>query len=182
MSLRLFLLERHLPAALRRRMFDQLVRVTADAFGVRPPEFAHLKPADGTRRLAEFTRAEAERVLAAGSTSSVVSDRLFHGAQELGARVRRRLGIRRPDEAFRALRLLYGAIGIDLDRDPHTGDLIVGRCAFSDTYTPTVCAFVSALDSGIFAGITRGTTLAFTARLTEGASQCRARLVGSAQV
>ena len=73
------------------------------------------------------------------------------------------------------------AIGIDLDRDPRTGDVVIGRCAFSRIYTPAVCEFVSALDAGICRGLTGGTTLVFTARITEGAPACRARLVGSAR-
>jgi hypothetical protein len=182
MSLRLFLLERHVPSAMRRRMFDQLVRVTADAFDTPPPHLGRLPSTEGIQRFAEFTRAEAERVLAAAPASSAVSDRLFHGAQEMGALVRRRLGIRRPDEAVRALRLLYAAIGIDLDREPRTGDVVIGRCAFSRVYTPAVCQFVSALDAGIVSGLTGGTAMIFTARITEGAPACRARLVKSARV
>lgn len=181
MSLRLLLLEQHMPAFLRRRMFNRLVRTTAEAFGVPPPDLARLSPGEDIERFAQFTRTEAERALASEPSGTLTRDRLYAGAHELGARVRRLLGIRRPDEAFRALRLLYAAIGIDVDVDPAGREIVIGRCAFSRVYTPEVCGFVSALDDGVVAGLTGAKTLVFTARLTEGAPQCRARLVGRTQ-
>jgi hypothetical protein len=77
---------------------------------------------------------------------------------------------------MRALRLIYRAIGIDLDTDLAAGEVTVRRCAFSGVYTPEVCAFVSALDAGIVHGISGNVTAVFTHRLTEGAPNCRARL------
>ncbi len=181
MSLRLFLLERHMPAVIRRRVFSRLARATADAFGVPPPDLARLSPGEDIERFAQFTRTEAERALASGPSSDLARDRLYAGALDLGTRVRRLLGIRRPDEAFRAVRLLYAAIGIDAGVDSAGCEIVIERCAFSRVYTPEVCAFVSALDAGVVAGLTGVRTLVFTARLTEGAPQCRARLVGGTQ-
>ncbi len=179
MSLRLFLLEQHVPAPIRRRMFARLVRMTAEAFGVPAPELSRLRPDEAIERFAHLTRDEAERALAAGPSSAACHDRLFDGARELGASIRRSLGIRRPDEAMRALRLLYAAIGLDLAANHAAGELVISRCAFSRAYTPAVCEFISALDAGIVAGLTGGTTLVFTERITAGAPACRARLIGS---
>jgi len=177
MSVRLFLLERYLPEALRRRMFRELVCQTAEAFGVTAPALHRLPREEGIAEFARFTRDEAARALAAPSGSSAVRGRLFECARAIGSRARRGLGVRRPAEAGRALRLLYGAIGINLDADPRNGEIVVSRCAFSCVYTPAVCEFISVLDAGLFSGLTGGMTLVFTQRITEGAPSCRARLI-----
>jgi hypothetical protein len=181
MSLRLFLLERHVPEPIRRLMFGRLVRLTADAFGVPAPDLGRLPPDEGIDRFARFTRGEAERAIGAGPSSAVCRGRLFEGARAMGASIRRSLGVRRPDEAMRALRLLYGGIGIDLDGDKERGEIVVTRCAFARVYTPAVCDFISALDAGIVSGLTAGTAVVFTERITEGAPACRARLTGGAR-
>jgi hypothetical protein len=178
MNARLFLLERWLPGPLRRRMLDDLARLTAESFGAAAPSLAGLSRRDAVRRFAEFTRTEAERALAGKGpmTAELVRARLHDRARALGLSVRRRLRIVTRAEAFRALRLLYRGIGIDIDADWRSGRVVVRRCAFSNTYTPEVCALVSALDAGIVAGITGGGALAFSGRITEGASCCRARV------
>ncbi len=217
MSLRLFLLERHVPAPIRRRMFGRLVGLTANAFGVPAPDLSRLRLDEAIERFARFTRDETERTLAVSPSSDECRDRLFDGARELGSSIRRSLGVRGPDEAMRALRLLYAAIGITLDvrgsfdicsaglpwpersrrharvggakappyinsesaRCCDTGEIVITRCAFSRVYAPAICEFISALDAGIVAGLTGGTTLVFTERITAGAPACRARLIGS---
>ena len=50
------------------------------------------------------------------------------------------------------------------------------RCEFSSHYTPAVCHFVSALDAGLFHGITDRWSVAFDLRMTDGAGLCRGRL------
>ncbi len=180
MNVRLFLLERWLPGWLRRRMFGELVHLTADAFAVDPPPLTRLSAQEALSAFAVFTRREVERVLASGSptTADAIRARLHEGAQEMGLAVRRRLGIVTAADASRALRLLYHAVGIDMDADCRAGHITVGRCAFAGTYTPAVCAFISTLDAGIVGGITGGATLAFSERITEGARCCRARVAG----
>jgi len=171
-SLRLWLLERHVPGPLRRRMFDRLVRLTADAFGVPAPD---MRLDEGIDRFAAFTRNEAERALGTAVTSAAASVRLYDGARAMGEAIRRQLGIRRLDDALRALRLLYAAIGIELHC--HAGhELRVTSCAFSGVYTPEVCEFVSSLDAGLVDGLTGGLTMSFVERITEGAPACRATL------
>jgi len=174
---RLHLLERWLPRAVQRRMFSSLVRITANAFETAAPDVRGLSMDDAVRAFALFTRREAERVLQAGDEETRrVRDRLHAAARRMGAAARGAAGVATREDAMRALRLLYGAIGIDLEGDPSSGELVVARCAFAGTYTPEVCTFVSALDAGLAEGIAGGAALAFTARLTEGAPCCRARL------
>jgi hypothetical protein len=174
MSLRLLLLERHVPAAFRRLMLRRLVQVTADAFGTRPPRI----PGDASfvQAYAEFTRSESERIAEGDAAGAEVRGRLYAGAEEMGRSIRMWAGVRTPDEAVRALRLVYRAIGIDLHVDLPGGAVAVRRCAFSDIYTPPVCHFVSALDAGLFHGISGRWSVAFDDRITNGAPACRGRL------
>jgi hypothetical protein len=176
MSVRLFLLERYLPAAIRRRMIGRLVRTTADAFGVPAPA---VPTADGlafVEAYAGFTRREVERVGGDGPASAAIRGRLYEGAREMGRSIRLRAGIRTPEESMRALRLIYRAIGIDLEADLAAHEITVRRCAFSALYSPEACRFVSALDAGIVHGLSGDSTIEFTERITEGAACCRARL------
>jgi hypothetical protein len=181
MSIRLWVIERCFPEALRRRIFGELVRLTADAFGVPPPDVRRLRRDGAIDAFARFTRGEAERAIRGPGSSPAIRDRLYRDARELGARARRRLGVQTPSEASRALRILYHAIDIDLDADLGNREITVSRCAFSSVYTPEVCEFVSALDAGIVSGLAGGMSLEFTQRMTEGAPMCRARLIGSAR-
>ena len=176
MSFRLFLLERRLPVVVRRQMLRRLVRTTADAFGVAEPTLPDVSDAAFVRAYAKFTRAEADRVRDDGPSGAVVRDRLYTGALGLGRLIRKWAGIRTPEEAVRALRLIYRAIGIDLDADLGTRAVTVRRCAFADVYTPAVCHFVSALDAGLFRGVSGSWGVAFTDRITAGAGACRGRL------
>jgi hypothetical protein len=176
MSLRLFLLERHLPFAVRRRMLQQLVQTTADAFGVPQPTMPDVRDGAFVRAYAQFTRTEADRVGVDSSAGAAIRDRLYAGAHGMGRSFRRWAGIRTPTEAVRALRLIYDAIGIELHADLATRTVTVGRCAFSDAYTPAVCHFVSALDAGVFHGVSGTWSVAFTDRITEGAGACHGRL------
>jgi hypothetical protein len=178
MSLRLVLLERWLPDAIRRAVFRRLARLTAAAFDTAPPDL-DLAPHDAVARFGRFTSEEAARVLAAGpAAASTVRDRLFSGARDLGDAIRRGTAVRTADDAVRALRLLYRAIGIDFEGCAASGDVVISSCAFSRLYTPEVCALVSALDDGVVAGLTGGGRLAFEQRLTEGGSCCRGHLRG----
>ena len=177
MGLRLALLDRVLPGAIRRRMLRRLFRLTAAAFGARVPPLPAGGHEEATRAFACFTRDLVERASDGAPSGAAVHDRLYRGARELGRRFRRGAGVRSAEDAARALRLLYRAIGIDIDVDLARGEMTVQRCAFSSVYTPETCRVISALDGGIVDGITGGTTVVFTERLTEGAPCCRAALV-----
>jgi hypothetical protein len=182
MNVRLFLLERWLPGWVRRRMLRELAGLTAEAFGADAPVLARRPRNEAISIFAAFTRREVERVLAGEGTAAVetIRGRLYDGAREMGRAVRRDLGIAARADALRAVRLLYRGIGIVLDAD-EKGDVAVRACAFSGVYTPAVCAFISALDAGLVSGLTGGSTLVFSERITEGASCCRATLIAAAE-
>ncbi len=181
MNLRLFVLERWIPPWMRRRMLRDLAALTAEAFGSDVPHLAGLRRDRAISVYAAFTRGEVERATARADNADAgeIRARLYESAREMGRAARRDLGVTSRAGGLRALRALYRGIGIDLDIGPDTGDIAVRRCAFSRTYTPAVCAFISALDAGFLDGLTGGSTLVFSERITEGASRCRARLTAA---
>ena len=74
-----------------------------------------------------------------------------------------------------AARMVYELLDIDF-RGTGQGEITVRRCAFSDIYSAEVCWLVSALDTGLLAGLSGGDRLEFSQRITESAPTCLARL------
>lgn len=111
---------------------------------------------------------------------------LFDEAFRLGSRVRRAMRIKDDHEAFSALRYFYRCISIDIEREESLAGEWMGlrfrACYFARTYTPATCAFMASFDSGFTCGLTNGRGLAFSARLTEGASCCCAALTSVSNV
>jgi hypothetical protein len=97
-------------------------------------------------------------------------------ARGLGGRLRDRLKVRSRADVMKAGRLIYRLLGIEL-RGTAAGDIVIDRCSFGRTYGPETCALMSALDEGLFAGLSGGGSLEFSARITEGRPACRARFV-----
>jgi hypothetical protein len=170
-SVRLALARLWIPPSLKRRQLAALAALTARAFGVEPPVLA-----GGWRaRLAaygRFTREAGERACRAGGEAQRVA--LLAEGRAFGGELRRELGVRSVAEALVAARVLYRCLGIDLQAD-RDGAIVVRRCLFAGFYTLEVCRLVSALDSGVFAGLAGGGALAFEQRLTEGAVACTGR-------
>ncbi len=172
----LALLRLYVPRAALRRGLEELFGRTAAAFSREVP------PARGRslrRRREQFARASsewAEQALARGNDLDGVAARLHRSALHLGRVYRARLGIADTADALAAARAIYRGLGVDLRGNPRTGDVVVRRCLFSRYYSPRVCAVISAMDSGLFSGLTGGCELAFSQRITEGCAQCRARL------
>jgi hypothetical protein len=72
-------------------------------------------------------------------------------------------------------RVLYRMLDIDFRGDAR-GDVVISRCYFSSFYSGQVCGVMSAMDWGLLAGLANGGELAFSSRITEGESFCRAHL------
>jgi hypothetical protein len=98
---------------------------------------------------------------------TAVKAQLRRGAVGLGATVRRRLGLRRPGEAFEAWKLLYRELGIEVSGGPR-GELTITRCFFACYYDESVCAVIEALDDGLADGLFGGASLVFSTRITSG--------------
>ncbi|HEY6706668.1 MAG TPA: hypothetical protein VJB61_03630 [Actinomycetota bacterium] len=175
MSLALRLVDAHLPAFARRAALRALFATTAAGFGCPVPPLEGLDADALLRRYARFTRDQAEAALRDGRDLPALHDRLERGAHVLGGRLRAGLHLRTTEDAMAAARMLYGLLDIDL-RGTRDGEITIGRCAFSDTYSAEVCRLVGALDSGLLAGLSGAGRLEFTQRITEGAPCCLARL------
>jgi hypothetical protein len=173
-SLRLRIAEIHLPRRLRRRRFEALVSLTAEALGAEAPLLQGLSDAEALTAFARFTAGLAGRISEDGKASSEAGKRLRDAAFALGRDLRRELGVRSAAEVMRAARILYRALGIDL-RGSAAGEIEIRSCFFAAHYSPRACALISALDEGVLAGLAGGGSLAFTKRITEDNPCCRAR-------
>ena len=162
-----------LPPFVRRRVLKRLVRMTADAFGTAPPDLGGLEPGAALRRYALFTRDEVARLARDPARTAIVQERLRCASAEMASSYRRLLGVSHWEAAAAVARRFYGYIGIDMVATPR-GDITFTSCQFSRYYSPETCAVVSALDSGMIAGLAGEGDLTFSARITEGAPCCRA--------
>jgi hypothetical protein len=70
-------------------------------------------------------------------------------------------------------RVLYRILDIDLQGDAR-GEVVISRCYFSRFYSAEVCRLMSAMDRGLFAGLSNGGELTFSSRITQGQPCCRA--------
>jgi hypothetical protein len=111
----------------------------------------------------------------------------------------RLLYVRTVEETMAAGRLLYRMLGIDFQGDARgevprrgrsprrwpsgystreegeRGEVTIARCYFSSYYSPQVCRLMSAMDQGLFAGLSGGGRLIFMTRITEGYDHCQAQ-------
>jgi hypothetical protein len=204
MTLRVNLFRRLLAGIYRRSLLDHLSQATADAFGIDASDWRGSPFKDRLTAYAEYTAAEAARMMgpgapaADGRTADVVKERLYRNAADLGADLRRRLGIRGAQEALLVLGLLYRQIGIDMrgcvtggggTGDASTGpsstsgrtDIQVTRCLFADHYSESTCRVMSAMDAGVVDGLFGGASLEFSQRITDGSPCCTA-LIRTAEV
>ena len=163
------------PAALKRRELQKLFRVTASAFDCALPALAGLSFGECLSEFARFTRSEAVKLYAPGGDIEGARERLFHGGRTLGERIRGICRIATGDQAVSAMRILYRAIGIDARFEGSV--MTVSRCYFSSGYSPDTCSVLSALDDGIFTGLSGGERLRFIRRLTDGSACCHAEII-----
>ncbi len=169
------------PTPLRKKELRTLFGVTAVAFGVDIPAIDGLSFDKSLAAYARFTRSECVKLTGAGAHSEDTRRELFRGGRQLGERIRRMCLINADEEAVSAMEILYGAIGIAAGSREGTV-LTVRSCYFSNVYSPEVCAVMSALDEGIFAGLSRGGRLSFTRRITDGSPCCTGEIVISGDI
>ncbi len=161
------------PPLVRRRGLEVLFRSTASAFGRRIPAGSELPFERRLAQYARFTHEESLKSLLSADGGKEKKDRLFQSGQAIGRRLRKKFGVSSPGDAVEAMRVLYRSLDIEI-RSPAPGRLTVGRCFFSRYYSPDSCGMVSSLDDGVYAGLSGGGRLRFTARITEGSLCCRA--------
>ncbi|MGH2640173.1 MAG: hypothetical protein ACRDGO_00580 [Actinomycetota bacterium] len=173
MSVRLALLRFHVPALVRRTILRELVAAIARGFERPCPAMKGLSGDELLACAIDVSHRWSEDALGGTADRSEVEGRLFSEAWALGRRAKRRLRVRTEEEGLAAAGVLYEAIGIEF-RTGRAGAIVVPRCAFARVYGPGVCELMSAVDSGLIAGLTGAAGLRFTERLTEGAPACRA--------
>ena len=175
MNLLLRVLPHDLPAFIREEILSELFEATAEAFECQAPELDHLSYDEYLRAYALFTTEQAEKALQAGRDVPAIKAQLYQNAYRLGRNLRNWLGVDEMDEVMELGQILYRAIGVEIQGDAQ-GDVTVNRCYFSQFYSGRVCDLISALDDGVFSGLSGGGRLAFSQRLTEGRECCRAKL------
>jgi hypothetical protein len=175
MNILLQLLPQNLPVFIREEILGELFEATADAFECPAPALDHLSYDECLQTFALFTREQAEKALREGRDIPAIKTRLYQNAYPLGRKLRKWFGIDTIEEVMELGQILYRAIGVEFQGDTQ-GDVIVNRCYFSQFYSGPICDLISALDDGLFSGLSGGGRLTFTERLTEGRECCRARL------
>lgn len=163
-------LEKHPQKIVNKVQLMLLLRCTSKGFGVKPRGKAQkilfsgdalLEYAVVSKELMKNYRGEEDRL------------RLFQTAYTLGTRIRKITGFTDSDQLTRLVFLLYRNIGITMT-GTIPGELLIHRCAFAEVYSPTECSRMSAMDSGVIAGIFGGGALEFSERLTDGCANCKA--------
>jgi hypothetical protein len=173
MSFLLFLAERYLPAFIRKKELKNLFQLTASAFGSDAPSLVGLSYDDCLDKFALSTESSVHQLGNQDERIFIIQERLFQRAYEYGTLWRKRFGITTMNEAMKAGKILYRAIGIDF-RGTEQGVIEIGKCFFSKYYSPATCKLISSLDAGILAGLTGGGKLTFSQRITEGSASCKA--------
>ena len=161
-----------MPPIVKRQALVQLFRSTAAAFQCDMLPLSGLSREQCLREYARFTAERVEEALRSGGDLSELRERLYWNAYRLGRTPGRLLGIRSVDDVMALGRLLYSILDIEFDGSGN-GEITVSRCYFSSFYSPEVCRLISAMDSGLLAGLAGAGDLVFTQRITEGQPCCR---------
>ena len=176
MGLLVKMLPHELPVFLRKRILLELFRASADAFECPAPAVKHLSYEECLRTYAVFTQEQAEKALRGGRDIEAVKTRLFQNAFPLGAKLRKWTRTRSLGDVMELGQILYKAIGVKIEGD-RQGNVTVSQCYFSQFYSAQGCALISALDDGIFSGLSGGSGIMFSERITEGRTYCKAKLL-----
>ncbi len=175
MNILLKIIPHNLPEFIREEILEELFEATADAFGCQAPPLSHLSYEECLQAYASFTQEQAEKALQSGCDIPALKIKLYKNAYPLGKKLRKWFGVDKMDEVMEVGQMLYRAIGVDIQGDLQ-GNITVSRCYFSQFYSGPVCDLISALDDGVFSGLSRGGRLVFSERITEGCPSCRAKL------
>ena len=179
------MLGRPLPDWARAAGIQVLLGVFARTFDVVPPRVVGWPADDALYAFREFSAACIEEALVSPDYAASKRVELESRARDLGSLVRHALRPR-DDELAELVSFLYAAIAIDVvglgpegsqTKFHRPARLQFRRCYFSERYTPEICAFMSAFDSGFVGGLCGGGSLQFESRITAGAPCCLASLV-----
>jgi hypothetical protein len=175
MTIILKILPHKLPLLIRKEILAELFEATADAFENPMPALDHLTYDARLRTYAQFTSEQAEKALISGRDIPAIKARLYQNAYVLGEKICKWFTIDSMEEVMQLGQALYRAIGIEIDSNSQ-GEVTVKHCYFSQFYSSPICGLISALDDGIFSGLSGNSRLVFLERITEGRECCRAKL------
>jgi hypothetical protein len=175
MNVLIGILPQNLPTFARERILAELFEATASAFECPAPPLDHLAYDERLRTYAVFTREHVQHAVRSGRDVLALKTRLYQNAYPLGEKLRKWFGAETMQDVMGLGNILYRAIGVDMQGDAQ-GEVTVRGCYFSQFYSGPVCDLISALDDGVFSGLSGGGRLAFSERLTEGRECCRAKL------
>jgi len=179
MGLLVSALQIYMPDFVKKKALMQLFISTAAAFEVEVPPLAGLTSEECLARYARFAQAQAEQRLRDGREIEGVAQRLYQNTVEMGQRQSKWLRPGAVQDVMDIGRVLYRILDIDLQGDAR-GEVVINRCYFSRFYSADVCRLMSAMDRGLFAGLSNGGELTFSSRITEGQPCCRAHFAWAA--
>ena len=172
-------LQIYMPEYVKKRALMQLFSYTAVAFEAQVPPIAGLDSEQCLAQYARFAQTHAEQRLRDGHEVEAVAERLYRNAVAMGQLHRKLLRPGTMQDMMTIGRVLYRILDIDLQGDTR-GEVVINRCYFSRYYSAEVCRLMSAMDRGLFAGLSNGGELTFSSRITEGDPCCRAHFAWAA--
>lgn len=169
----LFYAEKHPIELVLRIELQILYNATAKAFHQKGKWIVQIPSEKALQAYARFT----QHCMSNPTRSCTFRSDLYRTAFRLGARIGKITGFTESQDLCRLVFFLYKGIGITMC-GTLPGKVHVTKCFFAQCYSPLDCRIMSAMDSGIIAGIfsqnTVGPQLHFSERLTEGCSTCTA--------
>jgi hypothetical protein len=172
MGLLVSVLQLHTPEFVSKMAMAQLCKFTAAAFNADVPRLAGLNSEECLATYARFAATQAGQRLQEGREIEILEKRLYENAVEMGKQQRMWFQPHSMQEMMTVGRVLYRMLQIDFQGDAY-GDVVITSCYFSRFYSCEVCRLMSSMDRGLFAGLSNGGQLTFTARITEGQTCCR---------
>ncbi len=159
----------------------QLFQATAAGFELQVPSLGNLDSKDCLAEYARFVQVHAGQRLRDRNDVPSLKRRLYQNALEMTGPLNYWMRLRTPQDVMAIARVLYRILHVDLQGDGR-GEVVIQQCYFSAYYTPDVCRLMSAIDRGLFAGLSNGGELTFSARITEGQPCCLAHFCLSSKL
>jgi len=181
MNLTLKLLNIYIPPFVKRSGIKQLFKASAEAFESAMPDIQTLSANECLRQFALFTKNQVEKLINMGNDFEAVKNRLFENALQLGKKYRKKFRVHDLNDVMETARIFYRIIGIKF-KGNSKGEVIINRCYFSKIYNDQTCQVMSAMDSGLLAGLANGGELIFCTKITENHSCCQADFILSEKV
>ncbi len=176
MNLALKLLNIYMPPYVKRSGIKQLFNASAEAFDSAMPDIQALSTDACLRQFALFTKNQVDKLINKGNNLEAVKKRLYEKAFQLGEKYRKKFRVQDLNDVMETAQIFYRIIGIKF-KGNSKGEVIINRCYFSKIYNDQTCQVMSAMDSGLLAGLANGGELIFCTKITENYSCCQADFV-----